>query len=620
MILSLLASAWLTGKQILIGDIFTALTCYTQIRTPITCHLPRFIEKLSGLRIAMKRIDDFMNLKTIQSRTLLTPFSDKPQSKDLIVLRNASLSWNDSNTCLSSLNINIEPGTFVGIVGPVAAGKSSLLKAILGELNLIDGELEVNTSSLSYAAQIPWLVADTLRANIILGKTFDKQRYSSVIHACCLDIDIVAFGPNGDLIMIGDRGINLSGGQKARVSLARTLYTDADIYLLDDPLAAVDRKVARLIYDQCIGPNGLLSKKTRLLITHQIEFLTESHQTILLENGRIVAQGRVTDLPLEYRDIYQNDDDQLIMDDVSTSSGKSSVFRGLLRLIAQSNIKGAIIIDGIDISRVKLQELRSHISIIPQHSVLFTGTLRYNLDPYNQYTDEQCWKALDNVQLKKIIADHPSGLLLPVAESGNNFSAGQCQLICIARAILKESKIVLIDEATANVDHETEKLIQKNKKDYHDNNTKEIKDENNDDNIVVDVPYVGNSTNKFINDIKQPARHIKPGTSIIAIQRPPPKGDISSDTNRDVDISLVKNQNDSNNKSAIYRHMIETNHQIDWQNWRLLDKDKHPYELLVRESLAILEYAPTLNLTTRSVPLIVFPDGHTSRRKERNKT
>ncbi|CAF1020918.1 unnamed protein product [Rotaria sp. Silwood1] len=221
--------------------------------------------------------------------------------------------------CLSSLNIIIEPDTFVGIVGPVAAGKSSLLKAILGELNLIDGELEVNTSSLSYSTQIPWIIADTLRANIILGKTFDKERYSSVIHACCLDIDIDAFGPNGDLIMIGDRGINLSGGQKARISLARALYTDADIYLLDDPLAAVDRKVARLIYDQCIGPNGLLSKKTRLLITHQIEFLAESHQTILLKNGRIVAQGRVTDLPLENRDIYQTNDDQLIMDDVSPS-------------------------------------------------------------------------------------------------------------------------------------------------------------------------------------------------------------------------------------------------------------------------------------------------------------
>lgn len=93
--------------------------------------------------------------------------------------------------------------------------------------------------------------------------------------------------------------------------------------------------------------------------------------------------------------------------------------------------------------------------------MLFSGTLRYNLDPFNHYTDEQCWIALETVQLKKLVSEHPDGLLLLLTESGKNFSAGQCQLICAARAILKNSKILLIDEATANVDRETDLLIQK---------------------------------------------------------------------------------------------------------------------------------------------------------------
>lgn len=141
-------------------------------------------------------------------------------------------------------------------------------------------------------------------------------------------------------------------------------------------------------------------------------------------------------------------------------AGKSSVFRGVLRLADQSNINGEILIDDIDISGTTLSHLRSQLSVIPQQPVLFADTLRYNLDPFDDYSDEQCWMALEAVQLKKMASKHVAGLLMPIAESGNNLSAGQCQLICIARAILKQSKILLIDEATSNVDQETDRLIQ----------------------------------------------------------------------------------------------------------------------------------------------------------------
>ncbi|CAF1607017.1 unnamed protein product, partial [Adineta ricciae] len=286
--------AWLDGRHLTTIQIFISLAFFSQMRFPVMYSLPVAIEKLVVIRQAWKRIAKFLQLNPKEEQKLLD--TDDTQSKGTITLHDASFSWDGHNCCLSLLNIRIEPGSFVGVVGPVGSGKSSLFSAILGEMIQLDGQMNVSNSSFSYAAQSPWIFADTLRANIIFTKPFDERHYRAVLHACCLDIDLTILGPKADLTMIGENGVNLSGGQKARVCLARALYADSDIYLLDDPLSAVDRTVAKRIYDRCIGPKGLLKNKTRLLITHHREYLTQCHQIIVLNQGQMQIQTPRIDL------------------------------------------------------------------------------------------------------------------------------------------------------------------------------------------------------------------------------------------------------------------------------------------------------------------------------------
>jgi ABC-type multidrug transport system fused ATPase/permease subunit len=281
--LATFGGSWLMGRTLLPEDVFSTLALFALIRVPLTITMPQAIEKFSQACVSARRIDQFMQLDRLANKREKM----KNETGDCaIIMEDASFSWKDTPS-LFSLNLKIRNGNLVGVKGAIGVGKSTFLAAILGEINLISGKLRLYVSSISYAPQSSWIFPDTIRANILLGKPMDEERYKSVIKACCLDIDLQNFGEVGDLLMIGDKGVNLSGGQKARISLARALYTDSDLYLLDDPLAAVDQKVAKDIFDQCIGPRGLLRGKTRILVTHQTHFLVESDQLILLKNGHI---------------------------------------------------------------------------------------------------------------------------------------------------------------------------------------------------------------------------------------------------------------------------------------------------------------------------------------------
>lgn len=193
---------------------------------------------------------------------------------------------------LIDIGISIPKGSLTMVVGAVGAGKSSLLNALLGEMRHVSGKVEMS-GNVAYCAQEAWLMTDSLRNNVTFGKPFDQEKYDRVIDVCELtkDLEILA---NGDQTEIGAKGLNLSGGQRQRVSIARSVYADADVYLLDDVLSALDQHVGRSIFEKCI--TGHLADKTRLLVTHQLQYLRHSDQVLVMDNGRIVERGTYDEL------------------------------------------------------------------------------------------------------------------------------------------------------------------------------------------------------------------------------------------------------------------------------------------------------------------------------------
>lgn len=205
---------------------------------------------------------------------------------------------------LQNISCKIAPGQLVAVVGPVGSGKSSLLSAILGEMESIQdskvyipryGEEKEMKGFASYCTQSPWVVNDTLRGNILFGREYDEDRYNEVLECCALTDDIRVL-PAGDMTEIGERGINLSGGQKARVSLARAMYSpDTRMLLLDDPLSAVDSHVGEHLFSKAIA-GDISEGKTRILVTHHVHVLSRCDNVIVMDHGTIKHQGRYLDL------------------------------------------------------------------------------------------------------------------------------------------------------------------------------------------------------------------------------------------------------------------------------------------------------------------------------------
>lgn len=202
------------------------------------------------------------------------------------------LSANKGSAGIHDFNLKIAEKELCAVVGQVGAGKSTLFQVILGELDLDSGHIYVN-GVVSYAAQEAWIFEGSIRNNIVFIEEFDETRYKEVVRVCALERDFDLL-PSGDLTVVGEQGITLSGGQKARVNLARAIYKHADIYLLDDPLSAVDTHVGKHIFKECI--QTFLKDKICVLITHQLQYLSDVKHLVLINNYRIEAQGTYSEL------------------------------------------------------------------------------------------------------------------------------------------------------------------------------------------------------------------------------------------------------------------------------------------------------------------------------------
>ena len=221
----------------------------------------------------------------------------KTSTKEPFVsISNASCSWNQDSLAdtftLRNVTLTVCKGEILAITGPVGSGKSTLLTAVLGEIPVCEGTISYY-GKLSYVPQIPWTFSGTVRENILFGLPFNKEKFQQIVDICDLTKDLAAFR-NGDLTEIGQRGATLSGGQKARVGLARAVYSEADIYLLDDPLSAVDTKVGRNLFKSCIL--DYLSGHIRLLVTHQLQYLKDLNHIAVMTNGTIAHQGGYSEL------------------------------------------------------------------------------------------------------------------------------------------------------------------------------------------------------------------------------------------------------------------------------------------------------------------------------------
>ncbi|XP_071353064.1 ATP-binding cassette sub-family C member 5 isoform X3 [Trachinotus anak] len=188
---------------------------------------------------------------------------------------------------LHCINLSVLQGKLLGVCGSVGSGKTSLMSAILGQMTVLEGSVAVK-GRLAYVAQQAWILNATLRDNILFGQQYQDDRYQSVLSACCLRPDLTLL-PNADLTEIGERGANLSGGQRQRISLARALYSDRDFYILDDPLSALDAHVANHVFHNAIKKH--LCHKTVIFVTHQLQYLVDCDDVILMREGSIVEQG-----------------------------------------------------------------------------------------------------------------------------------------------------------------------------------------------------------------------------------------------------------------------------------------------------------------------------------------
>ncbi|BES91436.1 Multidrug resistance-associated protein [Nesidiocoris tenuis] len=298
-----IATCVLAGQDLSSAEIFKISSYYAILSQSMSSIFVRAIAEVAECTVAMKRLQNYLLQDEAQAasetKTIEFPKNGMLERNpsicaDAIVLKEVRATWMKQSTSpdLKDLSFVVRRKQLLGVIGSVGAGKTSFLHLLLGELYVKNGTLDI-IGSVSYASQEPWIFSGTVRDNILLGRPYNIIRYKQVISASCMERDLQLF-PHGDLTAVGERGASLSGGQRARINLARALYKEADIYLLDDPLSAVDTHVGKALFSKCI--KGFLKGKTVVLATHQLQFLDQVDKIVFFENGMVRDIGGFTEL------------------------------------------------------------------------------------------------------------------------------------------------------------------------------------------------------------------------------------------------------------------------------------------------------------------------------------
>jgi len=309
----------LLGNELTAAKAFTSMALFNILRFPLA-FFPIMISNTMEASLSIDRIQRFLLLPEIRqlptmsdaskpaprgaSRGLSMMSTDARREISImgggsimrkpagVYISGANLAWDDGTPLLNNLDMVTKSGELTAVIGATGSGKSGLLSALIGDVWPTTGEC-ATSGSIAYTAQVAWIRNATLRDNILFGSPYDQEWYRVVLDACALLPDLHIL-PAGDMTEIGDRGINLSGGQKQRVALARAVYQRADVYLMDDPLSAVDSHVAKHIFERCI--KGLLATKAVVLVTHNLHCLPSANQILLLEDRKVGFRGTYAEL------------------------------------------------------------------------------------------------------------------------------------------------------------------------------------------------------------------------------------------------------------------------------------------------------------------------------------
>ncbi|KAI6196585.1 Multidrug resistance protein mrp-7 [Aphelenchoides besseyi] len=275
---------------------FVSLTLFNQLKSPMSM-VGLLINLTTQGLVSNRRIKDLLVAEEIDPNAVHKDVSSD-EAEDAMKVKNGDFAWDTgsdahyTDSTLQDVNVEVKKGALIAVVGRVGAGKSSLLSALLGEMTKLRGYVGMH-GQVAYVPQQPWIQNMTLRNNICFGRPFNQTFYNKVINMCALKSDLEIL-QQGDQTEIGEKGINLSGGQKARVS-----FGPCDLYLFDDPLSAVDSHVGKHIFDKVIGPKGILRNKTRILVTHGVTFLPDVDLIVHIDDGRILEMGSYAELMMK---------------------------------------------------------------------------------------------------------------------------------------------------------------------------------------------------------------------------------------------------------------------------------------------------------------------------------